>query len=126
MRFDETRAVWTVSTNKGDCIEARYCLMASGNLSMPRVPDFPGIERYRGKMVPLGSVAEGRRQLHRQTRRADRYRLLRRANVAKNCRPEASHVTVFQRTASFSVPARNGPIAERRRARSQGALPRTA
>ncbi|OZI24080.1 cyclohexanone monooxygenase [Bordetella genomosp. 9] len=111
MRYDEGRAVWSVSTDKGPAVEARFCIMASGNLSAPRVPDIPGIERFKGewhhsarwpeqgvdftgkRVALIGTGATGVQMLPR---------------IAA----QASRVTVFQRTANFSVPANNHPMPE--------------
>ncbi|GGE51643.1 cyclohexanone monooxygenase [Agaricicola taiwanensis] len=109
MTFDEARAVWTVSTDAGPSIEARFCIMASGNLSAPRVPDFRGLERFRGewhhsarwpregvdftgkRVALIGTGATGIQMLPK---------------IAA----QAGFVTVFQRTANFSVPAGNHPM----------------
>ncbi len=111
MHFDEKRAVWTASTNKGERIEARYCLMASGNLSMPRVPDFPGIERYKGQWYHSAQWPKAGVDFT-----SKRVALIGTGSSGVQMLPkiaaQASLVTVFQRTANFSVPARNGPIAE--------------
>jgi cyclohexanone monooxygenase len=111
MRFDEEREIWIVSTDAGSTIEARFCIMASGNLSTPRVPNFPGIESFEGewhhsarwpkddvdftgkRVALIGTGATGIQMLPKIAARA-------------------SHVTVFQRTANFSVPARNQPMPE--------------
>ncbi|CAM3549384.1 NAD(P)/FAD-dependent oxidoreductase [Bordetella sputigena] len=111
MRYDEARSVWHVSTDSGPAVEARFCIMASGNLSAPRVPDIPGIERFKGewhhsarwpeqgvdftgkRVALIGTGATGVQMLPR---------------IAA----QASLVTVFQRTANFSVPAQNHPMPE--------------
>src|SRR3990170_2586121 len=52
--FDEAANRWTVRTDKGDVVTARFCIMAAGNLSTPRVPDWPGLERFRGRWYHTG------------------------------------------------------------------------
>src|SRR3954451_5410287 len=54
MRFDETRNIWNITTKAGNQLEARFCVMASGNLSTPRVPDFKGLETFKGKWYHSG------------------------------------------------------------------------
>ena len=62
---------------KGETIpRAPYCVMAAGNLSTPRVPDFKGLGQLRGQVVPLRPVAARRRRLRRPARRRDRHRLV--------------------------------------------------
>src|ERR1700754_2016893 len=46
--YDPTAGRWTVETDQGDCVSAQFCVMASGNLSTPRVPDFRGLDRFEG------------------------------------------------------------------------------
>src|SRR6201990_1970453 len=42
--FDRATHRWTIRTDRGDEVSARYCVMATGCLSSARVPDFPGVE----------------------------------------------------------------------------------
>ena len=42
--FDETKSRWIVTTDKGDVISARYCIMATGCLSAPKDVDITGQE----------------------------------------------------------------------------------
>lgn len=48
IRWDEEDAKWTLSTNHGDCIKARFVCMAIGPLSRPKLPGIPGIENFKG------------------------------------------------------------------------------
>src|SRR5258708_7449179 len=52
--FDGKANQWTLKTDSGEEIRARYCVMAAGNLSTPRVPDFKGIESFKGKWYHSG------------------------------------------------------------------------
>ena len=45
---------WILKTGDGETISARFCVMATGNLSTPRVPDFKGIETFKGKWYHTG------------------------------------------------------------------------
>ena len=111
MRFDEERAVWIVSTNTGRSVEARFCIMASGNLSIPRVPDFPGIEGFKGEWYHSGLWPKegvdftGKRVALIGTGATG-------IQMLPKVAAQASLVIVFQRTANFSVPARNHPMPE--------------
>ena len=40
--FDEAARQWTVTTDRGDRVSARFCIMATGCLSSAQVPKFPG------------------------------------------------------------------------------------
>ncbi|MPZ35041.1 MAG: NAD(P)-binding protein [Rhodospirillales bacterium] len=107
--FDSKAGGWTVTTDKGEEIRARYCVMASGNLSTPRVPDFKGIHDFKGKWyhsglwphdgvdfteLRVGVVGTGSSGVQ----------------MIPLIARQAKHLTVFQRTANFSLPARNGPM----------------
>src|SRR5262249_55362473 len=51
LRWDEDRARWTIKTNRGDAIRARFVCMANGPLNRPKLPGIPGIESFRGHSV---------------------------------------------------------------------------
>ena len=107
--FDSKAGEWTVKTDKDETIRARYCVMASGNLSTPRVPDFKGIGDFKGKWyhsglwphegvdftgLRVGVIGTGSSGVQ----------------MIPIIARQARHLTVFQRTANFSLPARNGPM----------------
>ena len=52
--FDETADLWTVESDKGDVVSARYCIMATGCLSTAALPKVPGLERFQGKTYHTG------------------------------------------------------------------------
>ncbi len=50
LRWDEKLQRWRVGTNRGDDIRARFVIIASGVLNMPKLPGIPGIDTFQGKM----------------------------------------------------------------------------
>lgn len=50
MSWDDAARRWTVRTDRGDIIRARYVMTASGPLNRPKLPRIPGIERFNGKL----------------------------------------------------------------------------
>ena len=107
--FDEESGFWTVTTEAGEDIRAPFCIMATGNLSTPRRPDFPGIDDFKGHWYHTGLwPKEG----------VDftglRVGIIGTGSSGVQSIPliaaQARHLTVFQRTANFSLPARNGPL----------------
>ena len=52
--FDSRTDTWTIRTDKGHVAAARFCIMASGNLSTPRTPSYPGLGRFKGKWYHTG------------------------------------------------------------------------
>ena len=107
--WDAGRAVWTVRTDRGDVIEARFCIMATGCLSAARMPDIPGRDAFQGATYHTG---------HWPHRKVDfsgqRVAVIGTGSSAIQSIPviaaEAAEVIVFQRTPNFSVPAHNRPI----------------
>ncbi|GAC1338999.1 MAG: NAD(P)/FAD-dependent oxidoreductase [Acetobacteraceae bacterium] len=108
-RFDPQSNRWTVRTNRGDAVRAQYCIMASGNLSTPRVPDFPGLDRFRGKTYHSGLWPQEGVDFT-----GLRVGVIGTGSSGVQMIPliarQARHLTVFQRTANFSLPARNTPL----------------
>src|SRR4051812_40221503 len=41
--FDDATTRWTIATDQGDRVTARFCIMASGCLSTAQDPSFPGL-----------------------------------------------------------------------------------
>jgi cyclohexanone monooxygenase len=48
LRWDDDAARWTVSTNRGDAMRARFVVMANGPLHRPKLPGIEGIESFEG------------------------------------------------------------------------------
>jgi cyclohexanone monooxygenase len=107
--FDDADNQWTVTTDQGDVVSAQYCIMATGNLSTPRVPEFKGLESFEGSWYHTGLwPAEG------VDFSGQRVGVIGTGSSGVQMIPhiaqQAKHLTVFQRTANFSLPARNAPL----------------
>ena len=107
--FDESAHLWTVRTDRGDVVSARFCIMASGCLSTARRPDFPGMDTFKGKTYHTGHWP------HEGVDLAGlRIGVIGTGSSAIQAIPviaqTARHLTVFQRTPNFSIPSRNGPM----------------
>jgi cyclohexanone monooxygenase len=107
--FDAATNRWTIRTDKDDVITAQFCVMASGNLSTPRVPDFKGLQNFRGKWYHSGLWPHEGVDFSGQ-----RVAVVGTGSSGVQMIPliaqQADHLTVFQRTANFSLPARNAPM----------------
>ena len=110
--FDEATARWTVRTDQGDVISARYCIMATGCLSLPNEPNFKGQERFKGATYHTGRWPHEPVDFTGKT-----VGVIGTGSSAIQSIPviasQARHVYVFQRTPNYSVPAHNGPIDEK-------------
>ena len=104
--WDESRKLWTVTTDRGDTYEATYCIMATGPLSIPKDPEIPGIDRFKGQLLraakwPHESVSfAGRRVGVIGTGSTG-------IQIVQEVGKEAGELFVFQRTPSFTMPMRN-------------------
>jgi cation diffusion facilitator CzcD-associated flavoprotein CzcO len=107
--FDATAGRWTVTTDRGETLSARYCVMATGCLSVPNEPVFPGVESFAGQSWHTGRWPKDGVDFTGQ-----RVAVIGTGSSAIQSIPliaeQAAQVTVFQRTPNFSVPAHNGPI----------------
>ncbi|HSV46455.1 MAG TPA: NAD(P)/FAD-dependent oxidoreductase [Ramlibacter sp.] len=104
--WDEERTLWTVKTNRGEVFEATYCVMATGPLSVPKDPELPGIDRYKGQLLRAGRWPHepisfaGKRVGVIGTGSTG-------IQVVQEVGKEAGELHVFQRTPSFTMPMRN-------------------
>jgi len=113
--FDESDARWEVAT-RGVApgaperrVRARHLVMATGCLSSTNLPKFPGIESFRGESYHTGQWP------HREVDfTGKRVGVIGTGSSAIQAIPviarQAGHLTVFQRTATYTVPARNAPL----------------
>ncbi|MEX2220379.1 MAG: NAD(P)/FAD-dependent oxidoreductase [Candidatus Rokuibacteriota bacterium] len=107
--FDEATSRWTIETDRGDRVSARFCIMATGCLSDARVPDFKGRETFEGQWYHTGKWPhEGVDFTGR------RVGIIGTGSSAIQSIPiiaeQASHLFVFQRTPNYSMPAQNAPL----------------
>jgi cyclohexanone monooxygenase len=107
--FDETSARWSIVTNAGDTVWARFCIMATGCLSVAKQPEFPGVETFKGKTYHTGHWPHEPVDFSGQ-----RVGVIGTGSSAIQSIPEiarqAAHLYVFQRTPNYSVPAHNAPV----------------
>jgi cation diffusion facilitator CzcD-associated flavoprotein CzcO/acetyl esterase/lipase len=107
-RWDGARNRWEIRTDAGDTVTCRWYVMASGCLSVPKLPDIDGVDRFRGDVYFTGRWPHegvdftGRRVAVIGTGSSG-------IQSIPLIAAEAERVTVFQRTPNFSAPARNGP-----------------
>lgn len=106
--FNEA-AFWTIITDTGETLRCRLCIMATGCLSIPIKPDIKGLDAFRGKVYrtmewpPDGVDLIGHRVGLIGTGATG-------IQITPHLAAEAQHLTVFQRTANFSIPGHNRPM----------------
>ncbi|GDY58952.1 hypothetical protein SVIO_095750 [Streptomyces violaceusniger] len=107
--YDDRTHRWTVATDHGDTVSARFVIAATGCLSAWQVPEFEGLESFRGATyhtgnwpkegvdftgLRVGVIGTGSSGIQAIPRIAE----------------QAAALHVFQRTPNYSVPARNHPL----------------
>jgi len=107
--FDESANRWTIQTDRGDQVSAKFCVMATGCLSTSKLPEYPGLENFRGPWYHTG------RWPHRDVDfTGQRVAVIGTGSSGIQVIPmiarQATHLYVFQRTPNFSVPAHNRPL----------------
>ena len=109
--FDEAGARWTVATDRGEIYSARFVVMATGCLSEPKDIAFPGQEDFAGEVYRTFDYPEdgvdftGKRVAVIGTGSSG-------IQTITAIAPECEHLTVFQRTPNYAVPAHNHPLTE--------------
>jgi cyclohexanone monooxygenase len=112
--FDESANSWQVATSDGKTVTAKHVVLATGCLSNARMPDIKGLSDFRGKVYHTG---------HWPHEPIDftglRVGVIGTGSSAIQSVPviaeQASHLTVFQRTPNFSIPARNAALTSEER-----------
>ena len=107
--YDEGTRRWTVKTDRGDEVLARYLISAAGCLSAGRVPDIAGLDSFNGKWYHTGNWPH-----HQVDFTGQRVGVIGTGSSGIQAIPaiarQAASVTVFQRTPNFSIPAWNRPL----------------
>jgi cyclohexanone monooxygenase len=136
VEYDEAANLWTLRTEEGHTLTARYVVTAVGCLSAANRPAFPGADSFGGPSLHTGDWPRepvdftGKRVGVIGTGASG-------IQAIPVIAGQAAQLTVFQRTAQFTIPAENGPLDEqfvdlfktnypewRRRAReSRGGIP---
>ncbi len=107
--FDADSGRWRVTTNQGDDLSAGNLVMATGCLSSTNTPNFEGLGSFQGR-----TFHTGRWPAEPVDFTGRRVGIIGTGSSAIQSIPliaaQAEHLTVFQRTPNYSVPAHNGPI----------------
>ncbi len=107
--WDETAELWRVVTQSGERYAARFLITAVGCLSAANIPDIPGLEDFRGRWYHTGQWPHEGVDFT-----GKRVGMIGTGSTGIQAAPviaeAAAHLTVFQRTANYSIPARNAPL----------------
>jgi cation diffusion facilitator CzcD-associated flavoprotein CzcO len=107
--YDDATNLWRVTTERGDQLAAKFLITAVGCLSTANVPRIPGLESFKGRWYHTGEWPHEGVDF-----RGKRVGQIGTGSTGIQAVPviaeTAAHLTVFQRTANYSVPARNAPL----------------
>jgi cyclohexanone monooxygenase len=108
-RFDETDGRWRIELAGGGGLTARYCVAATGCLSSANTPEIDGRDDFTGEVYHTGHWPHDAIDFTDK-----RVAVIGTGSSAIQSIPliakQAAHLTVFQRTPNFSIPAHNAPL----------------
>ena len=106
--FNESSAKWKITSSKGH-YESRFCIFATGCLSIPNKPEFLGLENFKGQLLQTSSWPQ-----EEQDFTGKRVAVIGTGSSAIQSIPliaeQAEELYVFQRTPNYSIPSNNGPM----------------
>ncbi len=116
--YDDKNLRWQITTEAGASLSARYCIMATGCLSVPNTPDIPGADDFAGPVYHTGQWP------HEGVDFTDvRVGIIGTGSSGIQAIPvlaeQAKHLTIFQRTPNYTMPAHNRPLTEDFRAEAK-------
>jgi cation diffusion facilitator CzcD-associated flavoprotein CzcO len=100
-RWDEDTARWLIGTNRGD-FSAQFLVLGNGPLSEPSVPDFPGLDTFRGTVFHSG------RWNHNHDLSGERVAVVGTGassiQFVPEIQPHAGRLLIYQRTPPWVLP----------------------
>ena len=109
--YDEVSARWSVTAKDGRQWSARFLVLCVGQLSTTKSPDYPGQSSFKGEIIHSGIWPK--RPVDYAGKRVA---IIGTGSSGMQMTPviarTAAHLTVFQRTPNYSVPAANAPVSD--------------
>lgn len=110
-QYDESANLWQIRMNDGTSVTAKFFITAVGCLSAANIPKFNGLESFEGNWYHTGHWPHEGVDF-----KGKRVGIIGTGSTGVQAIPviaqEAKHLTVFQRTPQYSVPAKNHPYDE--------------
>ncbi|UGT56106.1 flavin-containing monooxygenase [Nocardia asteroides] len=120
--LDEATLRWRVGTDTGRAVSARFVVLATGPLSNANTPDIAGLDTFAGRILHTSHWPHEGVDLTGQ-----RVGVIGTGSSGIQTIPclaeQAERLTVFQRTANYSVPAGNTPLTEQERQAQKAGYP---
>ena len=110
--FNDSSNKWNLATSNENHFQAKFLIAAVGCLSNTNIPKIKGLDSFEGKYYhtgnwpktgvsftdkKVGQIGTGSTGIQ----------------AVPVIAAEAKHLTVFQRTANYSIPARNAPLSQK-------------
>ena len=110
-KFIEDNNNWNVITNANNHFKSKFLITAVGCLSNTNIPKINGLEDFKGNYFHTGNWPKDGVSFAEKS-----VGQIGTGSTGIQAVPviaaEAKHLTVFQRTANYSIPARNKPLTE--------------
>ncbi len=107
--YNDDEKLWEVGTDTGETVTARFLIMATGILSTTNIPAFAGLNDFEGRTYHTGAWPHDGVDFSGQ-----KVAVIGTGSSAVQSIPliarQAADLTVFQRTAAYTIPARNMPL----------------
>ncbi len=107
--YDEDNQQWLIYTDTGEVVAARYFIMATGCLSVPKDLDIPGTDTFQGESYITGLWPHEGVDFT-----GKKVAVIGTGSSAIQSIPliaeQASEMTIYQRTPAYSMPAKNRPL----------------
>ena len=110
-RRDAIAGCWTVETDQGERVTARYLVAATGVLSATQLPDIPGRDDFAGESYHTARWPEAGVEL-RDRRVGVIGTGASGVQVIQTIAADVRHLTVFQRTPTYCIPQRNRALTD--------------
>lgn len=122
--YDEATQRWDIETGKGGHVRAQFLVCAVGALSAAHVPDIPGVQSFKGECYHTGRWPNDQQVVFK----GKRVGIIGTGSSGIQSTPvvarDAAHLTVFQRTPQYSVPAGNTPTDQKLVAQARANWPK--
>ena len=122
--YDEATQRWDIETGKGGRVRAQFLVCAVGALSAAHVPDIPGVQSFKGECYHTGRWPNDQQVVFK----GKRVGIIGTGSSGIQSTPvvarDAAHLTVFQRTPQYSVPAGNTPTDQKLVAQARANWPK--
>lgn len=108
--YDEASCRWTITADDGRSWNAQYFVLAMGQLSTPKDTAYPDQDKFGGEIIYSAKWPRD----HEVDLDGKQVAIIGTGSSGVQMTPviarSADHLTVFQRTANYSIPAANAPV----------------